>query len=240
VPWNSPAQRLWRAVSALDDVTDSLEHYNLARDPKKKRRRLRLMAVPLHSLCVAIIDTINAIISDKQIHTRLPNNSAKELNVLKDKFIEWVPFDRKRKLGQLRNKTAAHLDEKTHPFDMNQILKDVRPTEMGEWLHCCLGVICDLLKLDAYMWTAITGSADLLVTMCQEPLIAVIRCENGRAVELLNVFMRRTSPKKDVFDRISEACEASQLLFEEPSDFHITGFFEDDPAKGWASMLQKK
>lgn len=238
VPFNSPAKRLWRAMAALGDVTDGVEHYNLARDPKKKRRRLRLLAVPMHSLCVSIIDTLNALISDQQIHSRLPPDCTKQLNEMKEKFVSFVPFDRKRKLGQMRNKTAAHLDESTHPFELSEIVKNVQPTEMGEWLHYCIGTLCDVLKLDAYIWTAVTGSADLLVFMCQDRFVSVLRCESGRAVELLNVYLSDTSPKQEILENLMDACEASQPLFEEKSIFRITGFYQDDPKKGWASMLR--
>ena len=67
---------------------------------------------------------------------------------------------------------------------MREIARTADPTEFGEWIHACIGVICDLLKLDVYMWSASTTAEWLIITMCQEPMMAVFRVEDGKVVEL--------------------------------------------------------
>ena len=237
-PMNGTAKRLCRCHVALGDVEEAVEHYLSTADKKKRRRRIRAISIPLHSLCVAIIDTINAIQSEKAIHDRLPTDATKQLSELKTKFVGLVPFDRKGKLGIIRNRISAHLDSSEHPSNMREIARSADATEFGEWIHGCIGVLCDLLKLDAYQWTASPDSEEFLITMAQEPLMAILRVEDGQVVELAGAFIAKRSPKYDIFEAAASLCEISQKLFEKPSNYRISGFREDDPKNGWARMLQ--
>jgi hypothetical protein len=237
-PMNGAAKGLCRCLVALGDIEEALEHYFATSDAKKCRRRMRAMSIPLHSLCVAIIDTINVIQSDVQLHSRLPTTAPKELTDLRTRFSRLVPFDRKGKLGVIRNRISAHLDRADSPSEMRAIVLSVDSTEFGEWIHACIGVVCDLLKLDAYMWTASTAREDLTLTMCQEPIMAALRVADGHVVGFEGAFVRRRSPKFDVFESAQRVCKLSQGLFERPSRFRISGFYEDNPKNPWARMLR--
>lgn len=237
-PMNTAATRLCRCHVALGDVQEAVEHYLSTADPKKRRRRIRAVSIPLHNLCEGIIDTINAIQSDQSIHDRLPPDATKQLSELRTRFVSLVPFDRKGKLGIIRNRISAHLDKSEFPSDMREIVRSADPTEFGEWIHCCVGLMCDLLKLDAYRWTATTQKKDTIITMFQEPIMAVLRVEDGKVVEFAGALLRKRSPKHDIFEAASSLCESSQQLFERHSSLRISGFREDDPKDGWARMLR--
>jgi hypothetical protein len=78
-PMNGPANCLLKCREAFQDIAEVLENYKRTDAPKKRRRRLRAIFVPLHSLSVSIINLINSIQSDKQIHDRLPNKATEVL-----------------------------------------------------------------------------------------------------------------------------------------------------------------
>jgi hypothetical protein len=238
-PANGPAQKLCRCATCLSDLEDGIESYLLTAHPKKRRIRMRMMMVPLHSLCVSLIDIINAVQSDQQIHSRLPKDCTKHLTQLRTWFVSKVPFDRKGKLGNLRNKIGAHLDQSTLPDELRKIAESADTTEIGEWIHLCLSVMCDLLKLDVYTWSASTGKEDQFILMSQEPLMAVLRTKDNHVVGLDGVLMMKRSPRNDVLERVSKLCETSQPLFTRDSAWQISGFYRDDPKFGWASSLRK-
>jgi hypothetical protein len=107
LPMNNPAKRLCKCLEGLRDIEESVEHYNTAQAVKKRRRRLRGIVVPLHSLCVSVVDLINGIQSEKNVHQLLPQNCTTQLTQLRERFETLVPFRGKGKLAILRNKVSA-------------------------------------------------------------------------------------------------------------------------------------
>lgn len=236
-PMNGAAKHLCRCHVALGDLQEVVEHYLSTQNVKKRRRRIRSISIPLHSLSVSIIDTINAIQSDKSIHDRLPPGTTGLLTELKSHFVSLVPFDRKGKLGIIRNRISAHLEKSEYPSNLREIARSADSTEFGEWINVSIGTLCDLLKLDAFTWTASTSSEDTIITMFQEPIMAVLGVEDNRVVEFKGALMRTKSPKYDIFEAIVSLSDKTKALFERPSEFQINGFRKDDPSLGWASML---
>lgn len=237
-PMNKAASQLCRCYVALGDLEEAIEHCLSTKDQKKRRRRLRAASVPLHNLCVAIVDAINAIQSDSTRHSHLPVTAPKDLTAMRSRFVHLVPFDRKGKLGILRNRISAHLDSGESPSEMREIAKSVDGTEFGEWINICAATLCDLLKLDAYMWTTDGPQEGLTTIMCQEPIMTVLRIEEQRAVGIEGFFASKRSPKHDVLNRIQILCSLAQNLFERRSRFEIRGFYEDDAKRGWSSLLR--
>ena len=237
-PSNGPAQKLHRIATSMSDLEDSIESYFATSTPKKRRIRLRAMTVPLHSLCVGLVDTINAVQSEQEVHSRLPKNCMKQLTTLRSWFVDRVPFDRKGKLGKLRNKVGAHMDDSLDPAELRALAATADSTEVGEWIHVCLSVACDLLKLDAYSWAASAKNEDQVILMWQEPFMAVMRIQNNHVVGLDGVLMSPRSPKQDVLERIASLCDSSQKLFTREAKWRISGFFHDEPGQCWASSLR--
>jgi len=121
---------------------------------------------------------------------------------------------------------------------MRDLLNSTDSTEIGEWLHIALGVLCDAMKLDAFMWSAEGPEKDTITIMCQEPIISVFRIENSRIVGIVGFYLRKLSPKWMVFDQIRKVAESSQCLFERESRYRIAGFYEDSKGQ-WARSIQQ-
>lgn len=237
-PMNGPANKLLKCHEALQDILENLETYLATDSVKKRRRRLRSMFVPLHSLCVALVDLINQIQSDHQMHDRLPANATKNLTLLRSRFVELVPFSRDGKLGKLRNKISAHYEKTMTPGDMRNLYQETDSTEVGEWLHLGLSTLCDLLKLDAYMWTASGPEPDTSIIMCQEPLMSCIRVKDSQITGIEGFFMQSESPRDHVFSLVIEIAEVSQPLFQRHCKFRINRFKKDSEGASWAQTLE--
>lgn len=238
-PMNGAADRLVKCREALRDIEEVIETFASARAATKKRRRLRAIFVPLHSLCVNVVELINQIQADKKVHDRLPSNAPMELTKLRSHFIDLLPFHRKGKLGMLRNRVSAHYESSMSPAEMRELLNTTDSTEVGEWIHVTIGVLCDLLKLDAYMWTAEGPTEDTITMLCQEPLISVSRVEESKIVELQALYMCGKSPRMIMFDQMRELVGLSQCLFERKCHYRISSFYED-AGPHWARSLHPR
>jgi hypothetical protein len=243
-PMNKPAEWLCKCLEGLHDIQGQIEHLNAVQSPKKRRRRLRGIIVPLHSLCVGIVDLINSIQLEKSIHSSLPANCTKELTQLREKFEALVPFRGKGRLGMLRNKVSlAHYDKDLSPAEMRELLKDVTPAEVGEWVHLCLGTLCDLIKLNAYRWSTEPPAENTAVILCETdiPVMSVVDVDvqQHRITGLRSIFLT-TSPRATIFEIIKETATISDSLFEEGGKyrFRINGFHEDAPNVGWSAVLR--
>ena len=154
-------------------------------------------------------------------------------------FVKMVPFDRKGKLGLLRNKVAAHYESSMSPAEMRELLNSTDSTQVGEWLHLAISVLCDLLKLEAYMWNA-AGPTDATITiMCQEPILSVLRIEDEKIAGFEGFFMHNVSPRTLVLNVVRSVTEASQCLFERDCQYRINGFVPDSREQ-WARSLDLK
>ena len=235
-PMNQASDRLLKCWEALHDIDEIIESYAFVKAAAKKRRRLRAIFVPLHSLCVNLVELLNQIQSDKRVHNRLPANAVATVTKLRSHFVDLVPFDRKGKLGLLRNRVSAHYERSMSPSEMRDLLNSTDSTEIGEWLHIAIGVLCDALKLDAYMWSAAGPEEHTVTTMCQEPLVSVWRVKDSRPVGIGGFYMCKESPRNMVFEQIKKVADSSQFLFERSCTYRINGFFEDS-CEDWARSL---
>ncbi len=235
-PMKGPTTRLFKCYEAMSDIEVVLEDYARSKNIKKRRRKLRSIFTPLHSLAEHLVHLIDIIQSDTSIHDRLPEKTTSTLTLVKSKLVELVPFDRKGKLGILRNKTSAHYDKSLSPAEMKELYGKTDSTEVGEWLHVCISIMCDLMKLDAYGWSAHGPTPDTVIVMSKEPLMAVLATENGEVVELAGAFMRKVSPLTLISQKIQHAAELSQGLFEREARMRLVGFHPDSPID-WARSL---
>jgi hypothetical protein len=235
-PMNGSASRLFKCREALQDIQEILEAVEETQDIAKIRRRLRAIFVPMHSFCVGLIDLMNQIQSEQEIHSRLPVDAVKIINDLRTRFVRLVPYDRAGKLGKLRNRLSAHYEKSMAPHEMRELYSQTTFTEIGGWLHISLSVLCDLLKLDAYAWEADGPEPDTIITMWQEPIICVLRLQDHVVIGIENSYLRKVSPKLMVFSHVEKVAALSQFLFEVPSVFRISGFYSDTKVV-WANTL---
>lgn len=243
LPVNTPAKRICKCLEGLRDILENIEHYNAAHAPKKRRRRLRGVFVPLHALSVCIVDLINSIISEKTVHSVLPKNCLKELSELRIKFEILVPFKSGGKLGDLRNKVSGHYDKNMTPSEMRDLIKAVTSSEVGEWISICLGVLCDLIKLDVYRWSTKPTHENQGVILCERdiPILSefVFDSEKETIIGLKNVFLT-TSPRVEIGQVIKEVAVISDTLFVdgEKYKYRIRGFYDDPPDVSWSAVLR--
>jgi|ERR1035437_6619009 hypothetical protein len=243
-PMNSPAEWLCKCIEGLKDIQDAIEHFNAVQAPKKQRRRLRGVFVPLHALCVSIVDLIHSIQAEKSVHTSLPENCSPQLTQLRERFEGLVPFKSKGKLAMLRNKvSAAHYDKDLSPAEMRELIKSVTSSEIGEWINICLGVLSDLLKLNAYRWSVEAPADNTAVIFCETdiPIMSVVDVDiqQKRITGLRGMYLT-TSPRVIIFETIKELVKSTDTLFADgvKYSFRIRGFNEDPPGVGWSAILR--
>lgn len=236
---NGPADRLCKCLDGLRDLEDALENLLEPKGKTKRRRRLRGVFIPLHSLCEAIVDLLNGIQSEKDVHDRLPKGCTAELGRLRDRFVQAVPFERKRKLGELRNKVSAHYDRSLTPAEMKTLLLSVEFTEVGEWINIAVGTLCDTLKLNAYSWSASGPRPNTSIIMCQEPFMTVLEVTDGHVSGLGGFYLNQHSPKSEIFESLKSVVKLSDKLFERDSIYRIRGFAKDEPGAKWSKILEE-
>jgi hypothetical protein len=249
LPMNNPAKRLCKCIEGLRDIQEAIEELTAVQAPKKRRRRLRGIFVPLHALCLGIVDLINAIQSEKSVHSLLPKNCTPDLTELSTKFKTMVPFGNKEKLGMLRHKVSAHYDKDLTPEEMRELQKSVTSSDVAEWINICLAMLCDLLKLNAYTWSTMPPEQNTAVVLCEQPIpvMSVIevdgpKTEKDDALRITGIrgIYLTTSPRMVVFETIKEVAQAADPLFEEGAkyNFRIQSFDEDQPGVKWSAILR--
>lgn len=244
LPMNSPAKRLCKCLEGLRDIEEAIEQFNSVQAPKKRRRRLRGIFVPLHSLCVCIVDLTNSIRSEESVHSRLPMNCTAQLTELQERFKKLVPFGWKEKLGILRNKvSAAHYDKDLSPTETRELLKNVTSDEVGEWINICLATLCDLLKLNVYDWSTEAPAENTAVILCERPIpimsVVDVDVQKHRITGLKSIHLT-TSPRVIIFETVKQVTKSADTLFDEgsKSQFRINGYSEGPPGVGWSAVLR--
>jgi hypothetical protein len=243
-PMNNPAERLCKCLEGLRDIHEAVENFKSVQAPKKQRRRLRAIFVPLHSLCICIVDLINSLQSERSVHSLLPKNCTRQLTELRERFENLVPFGRKEKLGLLRNKVSgAHYDRDLTPAEMRDLLRGVSTTEVGEWINICLATLCDLLKLNAYQWSTKAPADNTAVILCEQPIpvmsVVDVDVQERRITGIRAIYFTK-SPRSVAFETIKALTRSADALFESGSKsrFRIAGFHEDPPDVNWSALLR--
>ena len=244
LPMNKPAEILCKCLEGLRDIQEAIEQFNSVQAPKKRRRRLRGVFVPLHSLCICIVDLMNIIQSEKSVHPRLPMNCTAQLTELQERFKKLVPFGWKEKLGILRNKvSAAHYDKDLSPAETRELLKNVTSEEVGEWINICLATLCDLLKLNVYDWSTEAPAENTAVILCERPIpimsVVEVDVQKHRITGFKSINLT-TSPRVIIFETVMEVTKSTDTLFDagSKSQFRINGYSEDSPGVGWSAVLR--
>jgi hypothetical protein len=75
------------------------------------------------------------------------------------------------------------------PAEMRDLYSQTNSTEIGEWLHISISVLCDLLKLDAYIWNAHGPREGTVVILCREPVMSVFEIRDGQLVGIEGFFI---------------------------------------------------
>jgi hypothetical protein len=129
------------------------------------------------------------------------------------------------------------------PEEMREVLKNLTATEIGEWINICLGMLCDLLKLNAYRWSAEAPLDRTAVILCENPIpimsVVDVDIEKREVVGLRGMYLT-TSPRVIIFEMIKEITRLADSMFEEGAGykFRVSGFREDATGADWSAMLR--
>jgi hypothetical protein len=237
-PSNGPARRLCRCLEGLRDLEESVEHLLGVQNRSKRRRRLRSVVVPLHSLCTSTVDLLNSILSQKQFANRLPEHCGKDVARLISFLKCHVPFEGIGKLAVLRNKISAHYDRDMHPSEMRVVNLSVDLTEVAEWISILISVLSDVLKLDVFVWSGAGYTEGSLMIMCSEPLMTDFEVRNGNVVGINGCYLSK-SPKWQIYAALNTVWRLSDRMFERSSRWRIKEFVEDKPGDHWSKIVRE-
>ncbi|MBV9009049.1 MAG: hypothetical protein JO354_07780 [Verrucomicrobia bacterium] len=236
-PMNGPAKHLCRCLEGVHDVQEQIEHVFTAQNRAKRRRRLRSLVVPLHSLCIATVDLLNCIASDKTIAERLPRTAGSDIAQLLAFVRAHVPFGRGEKLTALRNKIAAHYDRDLQPSDSRQLNASIELTEVAEWISVLISVLCDVLKLNVFMWSGTGYAEGGVMIMCTDPLMTDFQVEDGQVVAINGAYITK-SPRWCAYAALKTLWLVSDRMFERSSRWRIKEFVEDAPGDHWSKVVR--
>jgi hypothetical protein len=151
-PANNATQKLWRCVEALRDIASILEDAAILTGKDKRRRKLKMMLTPLVSLAQGIVDLLNHAECDPEARRNIGSRAHALIPQVRQRFLEYVPLERKKLLSTLRNKVSAHVDTSLFPAQARDLFSKAHSHELGLWLHVSVAVLLDLSKLPMYGW----------------------------------------------------------------------------------------
>lgn len=236
-PSNVAARKLYRCIECMRDISEVLEAAHLAKAKDKRRRRMKLLFTPLFSLVGSLVDLLHDIQTNPDTKRGLPPETAALAGRLEDRLKKNVPFGSSQTLREVRNKMSAHVDKNLHPFEAQKLLAGVETWHVGWWLHCCLTVLADLLKLPIYQWSCESRFPDCVGIFSPDgPFLTVFALDGTKLSHIAGCFIV-SDPRKRIFDLLREVVEQSRWMFRE-GDPQIQGYQEDEPGTSWARSLE--
>lgn len=173
-PRNKLAVKLWRCLEVLRDIQEILEDAKRVSNPKKQRRRLKILATPILSLAEGVRSLCNSLTTDPELAKHLPREDREYFNKIREAFDRDVPLGADSLLKSLRNKISAHVDTKLGPKDARELLDGAKPNAYGRWLHACILVLQELMMPDLYSWHSADGPEGSIRVMNVEPWIVTL------------------------------------------------------------------
>lgn len=212
-PRNQLAVKLWRCLEALRDIQEILGEARQVSNPKKQRRRLKILATPLLSLAEGVRSICNSLATDPELAKSLSRENRAYFNRVREAFDQDVPLvGTESDLKIIRNKIAAHVDSKLRPKDAHELLSKAKPNKYGRWLHSCIWVLQEVILPDLYSWQAADGPEGSLRLMNVEPWIVTFVKNPEGQYDLAGADVG-VSPKRVVLRACEEIVRDSQWLF---------------------------
>jgi hypothetical protein len=235
-PSNKAAQKLWRCLECLRDLDELLEIAVNQKNAAKKKRRLKIAITPLYSLILAIHDLLNDIQCNEETSKLLKQNDLDQISKITNQFNSMLPHDHKAHLSILRNKLSSHIDKKLYPHEAKEIGSTIIPSEFGRWLHICLHLLLDLIKLNIYSWTCKSPEKSFIRLMTNEPFLVTFKLEE-EIYKIVGIHIAN-SPKNSIPIIIKILIENSQWMFK-PNQPRI-GALHEDSKENWNTFLDNK
>jgi hypothetical protein len=222
----------------LLQIDDLLEDAANLKNPVKKRRRIKRLYTDLHSLGECLLDLLNDCESNPDTVQKMPKGGTKLIPQIRQVLLAQVPIGKDGLLSKLRDKTSAHIDKSLWVNESRDLLRQVQPHEVGLWLHVCITVLCDLLKLPIYFWSVNSPRPDVIrLLMCEPFLVSMKLDDTGKISELVGTDIINQSPRKEIAELIAAVVEHSRWMFR-PKDKRIRNFYFDGKGSSWAQSLE--
>lgn len=214
--WQPASQltaKLWRCLETMRDVQELLESAKTVSNPKKQRRRLKILATPILSLAENVRSLCNSLATDPGLESRVTVAERKYFQSVREAFDRDVPIDSKSILKTIRNKLSAHVDHKLWPKDARGMIEKTSPKLYGKWLHGCIFVIQEIIQLNVFSWRLEDGPEGSIRLMNVEPWILTVA--KGGAEEEVNLagLHVSSSPRLVVLRACEDIVRESQWLF---------------------------
>lgn len=237
-PANFAAQKLFRCIECLRDIEVILKSASRAINPVKRRRKLKIMLTPLHSLAEASRDLLNDLETNPATVCRLPQGVRDLLPHMRSQLLRNVPIGKGGLLSTARNKISAHIDSDLSSDEMRTLLSQAEPAQIGLWLHTCVAIIADLIKVPVFFWSCDSDREDEIRILFNEPFVITLGlAPDGKVNRLLGADFIPEPPRYGVFQLLKRIISSSKWLFG-PRDPRITGFTEDKPGSSWPKSLE--
>ena len=236
-PANLPAQKLFRCVECLRDIEVLLQTAGRSKNKVKQRRKLKILHTPLHSLVEAIRDLTNDLENNPDTVRRLPDGARELVPQLRSQLLQISTIEKGGLLSTTRDKIAAHVDRELSTEEMRILLSQADSSRIGLWLHACISVLCDLIKLPAYFWSCQPEGEGSVRILFEEPFVVTLGLDStGKANRLLDIYMVPSPPRYDVVKLLMRVVKYSKWMFKEKGS-HIMHFVTDEPGDSWAKSL---
>ena len=212
-PANTAAQKLFCCVESLRDIEVLLPTAGRVKSKVKQRRQLKILHTPLHSLVEGIRDLANDLENNPNTVTGLPDGARQLIPQMRSQLLKISTIEKGGLLSTTRDKIAAHIDRQNSAEEMQVLLGKANPAQIGLWLHTCVAVLADFVKLPVYFWSC-EETAQSVQILFKEPFVVTLGLDAfGKASGLLDVHMIPKPPRRDVVELLMRLEKSSKWMF---------------------------
>jgi hypothetical protein len=219
-PSNKAALILWHCLESLRDILLGLENCYRIEEIAKRKRIIKNISIPLHSLANSIVDLCNNLTSNVENRIYINNQKINEILKVNNLFQDIFSLSHKSDISRLRNKLAAHIDKNISPKEANDILKS-NESIIGNGIHICCHILIDLLNVDVYAWCCEIPNHSTFNIMTNEPWLVCLDMEGHRPKRIKCIHAIEYLPLENIID-IIKRIDYSQFLFSK-SDIRLRG-----------------
>lgn len=212
-PSNKAALILWRCLESLRDISLSLDICYHTKEIIKRKRIVKNISIPLHSLAKSIIDLCNNLTSNKENSKYLSKRKLYEISKIKESFSNLFNLDWNSDISMLRNRLAAHIDQNIWPQNANDILQKTNESVIGTGIHICCHILIDLLELNIYAWSCEIENHHTFNIMTNEPFLVCLNTKDDKPKRLNCIHIIQKSPKESITEVIGRIIKSSQWMF---------------------------
>jgi hypothetical protein len=116
-------------------------------------------------------------------------------------------------LATTRNKISAHIDRDLSSDEMRMLLSQAEPAQIGFWLHNCVAIIADLIKVPAFFWSCDSDQKGTIRILFNEPFVITLGVgPDGKVNSLIAVHFIPRPPRRDVLEILMRVVGSSKSL----------------------------